>query len=296
MLIESYSEMAAFAEVVEQGTFTAAAARLGVSKAHLSRQISSLEARLGVRLLRRTTRTLRLTEEGRTFHDYCRRMVETAREGLQLAQSRGHEVSGLLRISAPITYGQTFLGDLVTDFCARFPAVRVDLVLDNRHIDLLSNDFDLSFRITDHPPQTLSLTPLGVMEDVVCASPTYLRDRPRPETPTDLAGNECLLYLNPDRNRRWTFRKERRVEVVEVDGHLACNYHTALLEPLLAGLGIAKVPEYFVRDLVGSGRLVRLLEDYVCESRPIYLVHHDPLGQPPRVREFLRFAQAWLTR
>lgn len=294
--MESYSEMAAFAEVVEQGTFTAAAEKLGVSKAHLSRQVSSLETRLGVRLLRRTTRTLRLTEEGRTFHDYCRRMVETAREGLQVAQSRGHEVSGPLRISAPITYGQTFLSRLVADFCARYPQVRIDLKLDNRHVDLLTEDFDLSFRITEHPPQTLSLTPLGVMEDVVCASPAYLRDRPRPSRPADLAGHECLLYLNPGRNRRWTFRRERKVEVVEVDGHLACNYHTALLDPLLAGQGLAKVPEYFVRELLTQGRLVRLLEDYSCESLPIYLVHHDPKGQPPRVREFLRFAQTWLAR
>lgn len=295
-MIESYVEMAAFAEVVEQGTFTAAAEKLGVSKAHLSRQISSLEARLGVRLLRRTTRTLRLTEEGRTFHDYCRRMVETAREGLQLAQSRGHEVSGPLRISAPVTYGQTFLSDLVGDFCARYPGVRVDLVLDNRHVDLLTEDFDLSFRITEHPPQTLSITPLGVMEDVICAAPAYLRDRPLPLRPSDLAEHECLLYLNPGRARRWTFRRDRKVEVVEVDGHVACNYHTALLESLLQGAGVAKVPEYFVRHLVASGRLVRLLEDYSCEQLPIYLVHHEPTGQPPRVREFLRFAQAWLAR
>ena len=292
--VDNLIEMAAFAEVVEQGSFTAAAERLGASKSFVSKQISALEARLGVQLLRRTTRKLVLTEEGRTFHDYCRRMVETAREGQQVARSRAHEVSGHLRVSAPVTYGQVFLAPLVREFCARYPQVEVDLVLDNRRVDLLTEDFDLAIRITEHPPQTLSVTSLGMMQDVICAAPAYLRDRMAPATPEDLRDHDCLLYLNPHRMRRWTFRKADRVQIVEVHGPAAYNYHSAVLEPLLGGAGVAKLPDYFVAPFLADGRLIRLLASYQCDQLPIYLLHHDPKGQPPRVRQFLAFALARL--
>jgi len=280
-------EMATFAEVVERGSFTAAAEALGVSKGFVSKQISGLEARLGVSLMRRTTRRLHLTEEGERFYDYCRRLVEIAREGEAVMRSRSHSVSGLLRITAPISLGQVFLVDLVEDFSAQFEGVRIDLVLDNRFVDL--DDFDLAFRISENAPEHLAVTPLGMMEDVVCAAPAYLENRSVPRTPAELQEHRCLLYLNPGRGQRWTFRRQRRVEVVEVSGPTAYNYHTALLGPLLGGRGIAKQPGYFVAEYLRDGRLIRLLSDYQCDSLPIYLVHRELSGQPPRVREFVSF-------
>lgn len=287
-------EMATFAEVVERGSFTAAAEALGVSKGFVSKQISALESRLGLSLLRRTTRRLLLTEEGARFHGYCRRMLEVAREGLQVMHSRSHSVSGLLRLSAPISLGQVFLSPIMEEFCARFPEVRIDLVLDNRLVDLTTDNFDLAFRISDSLPEHLAVTPVGMMEDVVCAAPTYLRGREVPVQPADLSRHTCLLYLNPARGQRWTFRRQRRVEVVEVTGPTAYNYHTALLEPLLAGRGLAKMPGYFVEEYLRDGRLQRVLADYQCDTLPIYLVHHELAGQPPRVREFVSFVLSFL--
>lgn len=280
-------EMATFAEVVQRGSFTAAAEALGVSKGFVSKQISGLEARLGVSLMRRTTRRLHLTEEGERFYDYCRRLVEVAREGEAVMRSRSHSVSGRLRITAPISLGQVFLAQLVEDFCARFAEVEIDLVLDNRFVDL--EDYDLAFRISETVPEHLAVTPLGMMEDVVCAAPAYLEGRQLPRAPSDLINHRCLLYLNPARGQRWTFRRERRVEVVEVSGPTAYNYHTALLGPLLAGRGIAKQPGYFVAEYLRDGRLLRLLSEYQCDALPIYLVHRELSGQPPRVREFVQF-------
>lgn len=288
------NQLALFAEVVSQGSFTRAAERLGLSKSFVSKRVSQLEADLGVVLLRRTTRSLALTEEGSRFVDVCRRVVDLADQGVRWMRSRGQQAAGSLRISAPITYGQLFLPALLQDFSQRYPAVELDLVLENRAIDLMTENFDLAFRITESPPTSLGLTPLGMMEDVVCAAPTFLERYPRPNRPGELSGLPCLLYLNPERQTRWTFRKHRRVEVIEVDGPTAYSHHGALLGPLFAGHGVAKLPEYYVASALSDGRLVRLLPDYHCRTLPIYLVHHPLETQPARVREFVRFAQARL--
>lgn len=279
--------MATFAEVVERGSFTAAAEALGVSKGFVSKQVAGLEARLGVSLMRRTTRRLHLTEEGERFYDYCRRLVQIAREGEAVMRSRSHSVSGRLRITAPISLGQVYLVELVEEFCADYPEVEIDLVLDNRMVDM--EDFDLAFRISENVPDHLAVTPLGIMEDVICAAPAYLEERKAPLLPAELVEHRCLLYLNPGRGQRWTFRRQRRVEVVEVTGPSAYNYHTALLGPLLAGRGLAKVPYYFVARHLRDGRLIRLLADYQCNTFPAHLVHRELSGQPPRVREFVSF-------
>lgn len=282
-------EMSAFAEVVEQGSFTAAAERLGVSKSFVSKQVSALEEELGVKLLRRTTRRLVLTDEGRLFLDYCRRVRDTADEGIKLVQSQSHEVAGPLRVSAPLTFGQIHMAELVERFSDRFPEVEIDLILENRRIDLNLENVDVAVRITESPPLNLSVTPVGLMEDVICAAPSYLERRGAPEEPEELTEHRCLIYLNPIRMRRWTFRKERRVRVVEVSGATAYNTHQAMTGPLLEGIGIGKLPEYFVRHLLREKRLVRLFPDYQCDQLPIYLVHHELGGQPPRVRKFVDF-------
>lgn len=283
--------MSAFAEVVECGSFTAAAERLNVSKSFVSKQVSGLEEELGVKLLRRTTRRLVLTDEGRLFFDYCRRVRDTADEGMKVVQSQSHEVAGPLRVSAPLTFGEVFMTDLVEQFSERFPEVEVDLLLDNRRMDLASENIDIAVRITENPPQNLAVTPVGLMEDVVCAARKYLDENGVPKVPQDLASlhHRCLLYLNPTRMKRWTFRKDRRIQVVEVKGATAYNAHQAMIGPLVKGVGIGKLPEYFVKRFLDSGALVKLLPGYQCEQLPIYLVHHDLAGQPPRVREFVSF-------
>ncbi len=282
--------MGLFAAVIEQGSFTAAAESLGVSKGFVSKRVSELERQLGVVLLHRTTRRLLLTAEGERFLRYCRDVVETAEEGWKVLQNRGSSVTGLLRITAPITYGQLFLPSLIQDFCQRFPEARVDLVLDNRAIDILADGFDLALRITDYPPNNYDLTTLGSMEDVVCAAPALLSEFGTPATPQQIRNLPCLLYLNPGRIRKWSFKKHRRVELVEVDGPAAYSHHGAMLGPLLQGCGVAKLPEYYVRQYIEQGALVRLLPDFECGIIPVYLVHQPPQSQPPRVREFIRMA------
>ena len=279
--------MSLFVTVLEEGSFTAAARRLEFSKSYVSKSISNLEEQLGVRLLRRTTRRLYLTEEGQRFLTLCQEVVETAEQGWKAMQSRGVQVAGHLRISAPITYGQIFLPPVIERFCQRYPRVKVDLVLENRAVDLVKENFDLAFRITDYPPENQGLVSLGMMHDVVCAAPAYL-DSVEPITnPKQLAQLRCLLYLNPQRVTQWTFRKKGTLETVSVDGQLAFSHHGALLKSLLAGQGIAKLPEYFVREHLENGRLKGVLPEFHCGSIPIYLVHQLSKELPPRVTEFV---------
>lgn len=288
-MVKKLVEMSTFAEVVELGSFTAAAQRLDVSKSFVSKQVSALEEELGVKLLRRTTRSLVLTDEGHLFFDYCRRVRDTAAEGIKTVQSQSHEVAGPLRLTAPLTFGQVYMPGFVEQFSRRYPEVELDLVLENRRMDLDSESVDVAVRITESPPQNMAVTPVGIMEDVVCASPGYLQQRELPKCPDDLVEHRCLIYLNPARMKRWTFRKHRRVEVVEVSGPTGYNTHQAMMGPLLAGAGVGKVPEYFALQALDNGSLVRLLPGYQCDQLPIYLVHHPLEGQPPRVRELVRF-------
>lgn len=287
--MKNLMEMSTFAEVMEVGSFTAAAQRLNVSKSFVSKQVSALEEELGVKLLRRTTRRLVLTDEGRLFLDYCRRMRDTASEGMKTVQSQSHEVAGPLRLTAPMTFGQVYMPEFVEQFSRRYPEVELDLVLENRRMDLDLESVDVAVRITESPPQNLAVTPVGIMEDVVCAAPKYLQQLAAPKCPDDLVEHRCLIYLNPARMKRWTFRRRRRVEVVEVSGPTGYNTHQAMMGPLLTGAGVGKVPEYFAKRALAEGRLVRLLPDYQCDQLPIYLVHRPLDGQPPRVRELVRF-------
>ena len=288
--------MLLFTEVMERGSFTAAAESLSVSKSYVSKRVSALEEELGVVLLRRTTRKLYLTEEGERFLEYCRRVVETAEEGWRTVRNRGVEVAGHLRISAPVTYGQIYLPTLIEEFCAKHPLVQIDLVLANRTVDLQTEDFDLAFRITDYPPQNYRLTGLGVMRDVVCGAPSLLRQFGPVGSPERCAELPCLLYLNPQRMSQWTFRRSGRLEVIDVNGQSAYNQHAALLGPLLEGRGLAKLPRYLVREYLEKGTLEEVLSDYDCGSIPIYLVHRELKEQPLRVAEFVRAVKRWARR
>lgn len=283
------NQMSLFASVVDLGSFTATAQELDVSKSYVSKKVSHLESELGVQLLRRTTRRLHLTEEGERFLGYCLQVVSIAEEAWKTLQHQGTEVAGPLRISAPITYGQLFVPEFIEEFCRLYPRVRADLVLENRPVRLLSENFDIAFRITENPPQEQARTRVGTMTDIVCASPTMFAAGQLPNQPAQLRGLPCLLYINPERIKEWVFRKNRRVELIEVDGSTAYSHHGALLRPLLAGRGVAKVPLYFVSEYLKTGQLIQLLPDYDCGSLPIYVVHQNLEEEPPRVGEFVRF-------
>ncbi|MFB6358289.1 MAG: LysR family transcriptional regulator, partial [Thiohalorhabdaceae bacterium] len=178
--------MALFARVVEQRSFSGAARDLGLSKSTVSKRVSRLEERLGVRLLHRTTRRLSLSEAGRTFYDYCRQAVAAAQAGEEAVTRLQEQPRGVLSLNAPVSFGSRHLAPVISRFMRRYPEVSVDMTLDDRVVDLVEAGFDVAVRIAELPDSTLIARRLAPARHVVCAAPAYLAQAGEPRTPADL--------------------------------------------------------------------------------------------------------------
>jgi len=270
--LDSLHDMALFARVVAAGSFSAAARGLGLTPSAVSRQIARLEARLGVRLLERTTRQLRLTAAGHAAHARCQALEAAAREVLQLAQAHrpGAEPRGRVRMSVLKAYGVQRVQPLVAPFLAAHPGVQLQLVVTDRVADLFAEDIDLALRVTDTPPPGLAARPLEVVEHIVCASPAYLAERGAPTAPDDLARHECLWLGEHPQDARWRFTRGRGAQAeavtVPVNGRYAVNHSGMRCEAALAGLGVASLPGFMADEALSCGRLVRVLADWRHET------------------------------
>ncbi len=288
--------MVIFAKVAEKGAMTAAADALGVSKSLVSKKINYLEAQLQTRLLVRTTRALQLTEEGTRFLEHCRRLTEVAEQAKESVAEQQGQVTGLLRISAPVTFGQVHMQSLVRAFCRQFPDVQIELYLENQKINLVAKNIDIVVRIShDLPPDHIAL-PLTTMREIIVTTPDYVARHGVPQTPAELSQHHCLIYLNPKPLTCWWFQKDGAVSEVKVRGCFATNYHSTLLQALFDGGGIARLPSYAVETHLAAGRLVPLLTDYQMPTFPVVLLYAPGTVVPARIRRFARFAQGWFKR
>ncbi|CAM2007786.1 LysR family transcriptional regulator [Acanthopleuribacter pedis] len=285
--------MVVFAKVAEEGSMTAAARALGVSKSLVSKKIGTLETRLQTRLLQRTTRALQLTADGARFLEHCRRLTGIAEQAVEeLAEQQGM-VAGLLRITAPVTFGQAYMDPLVRAFCDQYPGITAQLILENQKMNLVRDDIDIAIRISHDLPADHIALPLTSMHEWVVASPGYLAKHGTPTTPMDLADHHCLLNCNPDPVNRWWFTKDSGVIEVTVPSRLSTNYHFMMMQALLDDAGIARMPSYAVEEHLSAGRLVRLLADYKLPTFPVVLLYAPGNVVPSRVRRFARFTKSW---
>jgi DNA-binding transcriptional LysR family regulator len=287
--MDSFSGMAVFARVVEANGFTAAARTLGLSKAAISKQMARLEDRLGVRLLNRSTRRLGLTEAGRDYYERARRILAEIEEAELSAASRQVNPHGLLRVNAPVTFGQMHLAPLLPAFMRRYPQVRVDLVLNDRFVDLIEEGFDLAVRVADLPSSSLIARRLCRARHVVAASPAYLQARGVPSHPRDLARHDCLLYSYLSSGEEWLFLDGDAAFGVRVGGPLRANNGDVLRHAAIAGLGIVYTPDFIVADALAAGLLTPLLENWRLPEAGIHAVY--PPGRPlgAKLRVFVEF-------
>lgn len=288
--------MATFSVVVEEGSFTAAAQKLKCSKAHVSQQISRLEEGLGIQLLFRSTRKLSLTEAGETYLRFCQQLVETADEAGQALENLQGDVTGTLRISTPVSFGEIFLNDIILGFAKEHPRARIELDLDNRIHDLQSDNIDVALRTGTHLDFDLVAIPVGNWCEVLCASPDYLERNGRPEGPNDLYRFTCLVNSHFQNSTIWRFEKDGDFVNAPVDGRLGINNYMLLKQAVLAGAGIARLPSYLVRREMTSGTLVPLLEHYQAEEHPIYVVYAYQKAIPLKVRRFVDFTREWFEK
>ena len=249
--------------LAQQGSYTAAAARLGVSKAAMSQRIAELERAAKVTLVQRTTRSLRLTEAGQRLVDDTRASFEQIAHSFAQVRDLAAQPSGLLRVTAPVALARQQLVPLVTDFLKNHPDVRIELDLSDRLSALATEGLDLAIRHTARPPDTHVAWALCDTESVLVATRAYLRRQGEPQTPLDLLEHNCLHYPRAQETPAWTFEPADPADgeriTVPVSGHLAANNSEALREAALMGAGIALMPDFSAQAALRQGKLVRVL-------------------------------------
>jgi len=289
-MLDHLAGVSVFARVVEANSFTAAASALGLSKAAVSKQVARLEDRLGVRLLNRSTRRLGLTEAGQDFYARARRILDELDEAEQAASSRQLNPRGLLRVSVPVTYGVHFVAPILPGFMRRYPEVQVELVMNDRFVDLIDEGFDLAIRVAALPDSSLIARRLQRARNLLYAAPSYLERFGAPATPADLVRHECLLYTYLSSGDEWRFTApDGKPFGVKVSGPLRANNGDVLRLAALEGLGIAYAPDFFVNADVAAGRLVPLLTEWRAPEAAVHAVY--PPGRPlgAKVRVFIDY-------
>ncbi|WKB55400.1 LysR family transcriptional regulator [Eleftheria terrae] len=286
--MDKLRSMEVFVTVAEAGSFTAAAARLDISAVMVGKHIRELETHLGARLIQRSTRRQSLTEAGRRYRDDCQKVLEQVRwaeasiEGLRAAPS------GLLRVSAPMTLGSTVVAAQVASYLARYPRVRIELVLSDSMVDLVEDGYDLAVRIGTEVDPELVARPLQPYRIVICASPDYLRRHGQPRTPAELSRHRCLCHLSWTRRTAWHLGGQgEQAGQWPGEGPFSSNNGQALRLAALGGAGLLMQPEVLLAEDIAAGRLVPLLQDFLPPPRPVHLLYlpdHRPL---PKLRSFV---------
>jgi DNA-binding transcriptional LysR family regulator len=285
----SVYEMSVFAKVVSSGSLSAAARDLGVSTAVVSRRLAALEARLGVRLVNRTTRRLALTDEGASYHEACARILAEIEDADAAAAAKRVEPQGLLKVALPASFGHKHIAPLVPPFAARFPKIQLAFSLSDRTVNMIEEGYDLAIRIGELEDSSLAARKLAPNRRVVCASPEYLRRHPAPRKPMDLQQHNCLT--TNDLQMNWEYKgPDGKRGVVRVSGHYACDNWEVLREWAMAGLGVALKSTWDVRRQLEDGSLVPLLPGYDFGTDvAIYAVYPHRRYLPAKTRVFIDF-------
>jgi DNA-binding transcriptional LysR family regulator len=306
--MDRFRTMESFVRVVRAGSFTTAASQLGLSRALVSRHVQELEGRLGVRLLNRSTRSLNLTEEGRSYLEFCERILAEI-EGRERAIGRTRsEPVGTLKVAAPKSFGTTHVADAAIAFAKVQPRLRVSLILEDvsfrRPYDFVERGLDLVLRISSLRNSSLMESHIAWLDWVCCAAPDYLAREGRPSTPADLASHSCLVHTNvAPQDRIWRFegpkgqngqRGQKGDISVKVTGTFFSNSALALRKAALAGLGIAMVPRYSVANDLAAGMLVPVVPRYEVAARPLIAVYPRAAVAPQKVQAFVDFMREWV--
>lgn len=287
--IESLSGLVAFSVAVETGSFAAAGRKLGLSASAVGKSVERLEARLGLRLLNRTTRSLAMTGEGEVLHRYVARILKDLQDAEQELDLVQNTPRGRLRISVPTVMGRKIVMPALRDFQISFPQVTTDISLDDVKVDVIEGGYDLVLRLGDLEDSSLQARRIGPHTFITCASPEYLGQRGTPETPTDLSEHCCIHYRFPTTGRPevWAFKGPPLAKPIKPA--IILNDGESLASAALGGLGIIQAPSYLVKEDVAAGRLQPVLADFTDDRGSVWLVWPPMSSQVPKVRAFINF-------
>ncbi len=289
MRLKLLNDMMIFVKVVDNSSFTAAADKLGISKSVVSKHIARLEKTLSAQLLQRSTRSLTLTEAGRSLYERClsiSRDVEEAELAVSYTQEKPR---GTLRVTSAVSFGHQHLASAIADFLVLHPEMNVEMLLSNYYEDMIGHGLDLSIRVGELEDSSLIARRLAVLCMRVCASPTYLKKHGTPKHPQDLLEHNCLLYEGSPTGKEWHFEHNKETIRIPIKYNFASNSSQALEQAAAAGLGIAYLPGYMMTQDVKNGNLITLLEDYCPPNIPIHAVYPHTRHLAPKVRVFIDF-------
>lgn len=282
-----FEQITAFLATVEHGGFTAAGQALKRDGSILSRRVTALEKRLGVRLMERTTRRLALTEAGEAFHQRIRGALQALQEIEQDTAAAATGVRGTLRIALPATFGRMWVAPLLPAFLATYPDLVVETAFEDRYVDLVAESFDLAIRIGTLSDSRLVARKLAASRRLLCASPTYLHRHGTPSRPAELVQHACLGFSRLASHPLWHLRDGDKVTAIRIAGPLVTDDAQSLVQAAASGAGIAMVSDWLAGPELSNGRLVPVLPDHPVEnSEAIHLVHPSARLVPSKTRAF----------
>jgi DNA-binding transcriptional LysR family regulator len=288
--MDRFRELSVFVAVAEEGAFNAAARRLNLSPPAVTRLVTALEARIGARLFTRTTRRVAPTEAGRRLLADAARILAELDEAEASAAGAHQSPRGMLRVTAPVLFGQRHIAPILRDFLDAYPEVSATALFVDRVVDLIDEGLDVALRIGALPDSTLSAVRVGAVRRVTVAAPGYVAAHGMPATPDDLAGHRIVSPLTLHEATRWSFVAGGRSSIVHLAPRLAVNTMTAAIEAASAGWGITRVLSYQVADALADGTLVEVLGDREDRRMPVHLVHSEGRRAAAKIRAFVDLA------
>lgn len=279
-----------FVAVAETHSFTAASKQLSTSVAHVSRQITALEARLKIKLFHRSTRKVALTQSGELYYQHCRRVLDNLADAQKIVSNFHATPKGDVRFTAPVTYGEEVIMPIVNDFLLAYPEINIQVDLSNQRADLLYQGYDFAIRLGQLADSNLIARKLSSRKLIVCATPAYFATHGVPLTLSELDKHNCLLGSADN----WRFRNKNKNQLLYVKGSLRCNSGYALVDAAHKNLGIIQLPDYYVQAYIESGELVPVLETFQQTEEGIWAIYPDKHYLPNKIKVLIDFIQQGL--
>ncbi len=283
--MSNWDGISEFVTVVEQNGFTSAAQRLNTSPAQVSRKVAALEHRLAVKLLNRTTRKVSLTEAGQLYFQQCKQLVNGLEHADLLVSQMQTKPTGLIKLTAPVTYGEKIIAPLANDFLINYPDLEVELILTNQTLDLIDQGIDLAIRLGQLKDSSFIARRLANRRLHVCATAEYLDRYGTPYALSELNQHRCLMGTL----EQWRFKEAGKTRNISVHGRIKCNSGPALLDAALKHLGLAQLPDFYVASYLASGELQEVLQPFQDDSEAVWAMYPQRQYLSPKIQLLLRY-------
>jgi DNA-binding transcriptional LysR family regulator len=289
MAINLLMSMTVFRRVAETGNFSVVAQELKLSQPTVSKQVAALENHLGIKLMNRSTRQLKLTDAGKQYYQHCRQIIDEIDETEANIRQNQSILTGTLRISTPIKYGELHIAPLVTEFLQQHPQLKIDLRMDDHYVDLVKEGIDLAVRVGPLTDSSMVARKLGDFPRVTVASPDYLGRYGTPQTPKDLSSHNCIVFTLLTTQNQWHYDGPNGSEKVQVSGNFTTNNPSTMHKAALDSIGIIVAPTWLINDSIKSGELKPILTEYRATPMEIHVLYPERRFVPARARQFMDF-------